>query len=88
MAAMQEDMFSRIEAKLSKLYQVYDNTEAGGKLDEMLDQKEYRIESLGGLLQSGSGQFNLLIDPVMDLATSGCSSDCYEVYNAFTVVRW
>ena len=76
---MQEDLFYKLEAKLSQLYQVYDRSEYGRKLEQSCDDSKYRVESLSSFLEIPAYDSGIPHEPFMDLATSGNTSDCYEV---------
>ena len=74
-----EDLFARMEAKLSQLYQIYENTDGPRKFKENTDVSVTCLAQLSATSPPSPLKFNLPYEPVMDLATSGCTSDCYEV---------
>lgn len=82
-----EDLFARMEAKLSQLYQIYENTDGPRKFKENTEVSVTSLAHLTGLSPTTPLEFNLPYEPVMDLATSGCTSDCYEVEILFTLGR-
>lgn len=77
---MNKEVFAGIEAKAKELEAALFRLNGREKIDEMIQKMKtgYQLTSLSSLFSQGS-VFDPILPRTLDPATSGFSSDCYEV---------
>lgn len=88
---MNKEVFAGIEAKARELEATLFRLNGKEKIDEMIQKMKsgYQLASLSSLYSQGS-VFDPILPRTLDPATSGFSSDCYEVIfiNSRMTIPW